>query len=143
MVRMKVRYITVGMAVLAMLFLFNFMHAQGASISTLNMTETINSTATYINTVNQSGYLVFYPNLVQAYGYLNQAKNQSQTNPQYAYLLLAKARSSAQSQEAQIDQYKTDSLYVLIALAFILVISVYLLMRPYKPVKGARKRHKS
>lgn len=139
---MRALYIMVGMAVLAMLLLFNILHAQGGSISGVNMTAAINSTASYINMVNQSGYLIFYPNLANAYGYLNQARNQSQINPAYSYILLAKAMASAQSQEAQISQYKTDSLYVLTTLAFILVISVYLLMRPYKAAERGSKRRK-
>lgn len=99
----------------------------------------INSTAAFINRVNQSGYLVFYPNLTGAYANLNLAKNESQVNPPFAYQLLAKARSSAQSQEDAINQYKGDSLYVLVILAILLVILLYLLMKPIKSSRRSRK----
>lgn len=129
------------MAIIAVLiFYIALAHAQiSPSLSSSNMTMAINSTASFISQVNESGYLIFYPNLTAAYANLNLAKNESMVNPPYAYELLAKARSSAQSQENSINQYKTYSLYVLIFFAFVLVILLYVLMRPIKSSRGRRK----
>jgi hypothetical protein len=130
------------MAILAVLIFYSTIaHAAQfpSSVSSSNLTMAINSTATFINNINQSGYLIFYPNLTTAYKDLNLARNESQINPPYAYELLASARSSAQSQENSINQYKSDSLYVLIFFAVVLVIFLYVLM---VPLKSSRRRVK-
>jgi hypothetical protein len=133
-----------GMAILAMLIFYGISaHAQSqiGVVSSTNITVAINTTAAFINRVNQSGYLVFYPNLAEAYNYLNLARQNSQTNTQYAYLLLTNANGSAQAELNRINQYKSDSLYVLIVSAILLAIMLYILMMPKALVnkrKGAK-----
>ncbi len=133
---MEMRYIILGMATIAMLLFYPAtIHAQGSSISGGDLGSAINSTASFINMVNQSGYLIFYPNLTQAYSYLNLAKQDSQSNPGYSYLLLTRAKASAQAELNSIDQYRSDSLYILVIFAILLAILLYLLMMP----RGAGK----
>ncbi len=140
---MRSKHIMLGMAIFAMLIFYSYLaHAQVPTINVSTINQSINSTAAYINMVNQSGYLIFYPNLTQAYSYLNQARNQSQMNQPYAYDLLAKARSSAQLQQESIDKYKSESLYILIIFAFLLAILMYVLMRPMKSNPKSRKSPK-
>ncbi len=138
---MRTRYIMLGMAVIAMLVSYiSLSHSQSSSIHGSNIADEINSTSSFIKMVNQSGYLIFYPNLNVAYGYLNLAKEQSQKNVSYSYMLLAMARDSAQSQLNMIGQYKTESLYVLIISAAILAVVLYFLMIPRKTgVKSGRR----
>jgi hypothetical protein len=120
-----------------LLLLFSlFLHcpqAQG-----YNMSTAINSTRSYVNTVNESAYLIFYPNLTAAYGYIDNAVNVSHTNPAYAQVLLGKARESANAQLADIDRYKTWSFYVLAAVSVVLAVLLVKLMR-VKPLKKAKK----
>lgn len=106
--------------------------AQSPMQSNGSMGQALNSTASYINTINQSSYLLFYPNLTRAYNYLSMARNESQTNVTYAYMLLGKANQSAKYQEYQISKYQQLSLLVLIALAVLLGVVLYFFMRPNK-----------
>lgn len=127
-------------AFIAMLFLFLAvvqLHAQNTNVRSANLTNTINSTSSFLNTVNRSSYLVFYPDMSQAYDYLYLAENQS--NESYSYALLAKARYSAKSQLDRINSYREISLYVLIASAAVLACLLYWFMR-LPPAKTARKR---
>jgi hypothetical protein len=138
---MKIRYVMLGMAILAMLLFYSIsIHTQSASISGANINSSISSTAAFINKVNQSGYLIFYPNLTAAYNYLQLAKENSQSgNITSSYILLAKAQQSAQLQLDSMDQYKSDSLYILIVSSILLAIILYMLMITKKSPKGKTK----
>jgi hypothetical protein len=138
---MKIRYLMLGMAILAMLIFYSLLiHTQSASISQTSINNSINSTAAFINNVNQSGYLIFYPNLSAAYNYLQLAKeNAISGNVTYSYILLARAKQSAQVELESMDKYKTDSLYLLIASTIVLAIILYMLMMPKEKGK-AKKR---
>lgn len=137
---MRGTYAALCMALLAMLiFYIPSAQAQNTSISNISINKSINDTASYINSVNQSGYLIFYPNMTGAYNYLQLARNESSINPQYSYLLLSKARGSASEQQEMIDRYKKDSLYALVLSSIILVFMLYVLM---KPSRGSAKRRR-
>lgn len=112
-----------------------------SSVGTSNIGAAINSTAQYIKSVNESAYLVFYPNLAQAYNALGQAENVSRDNSTAAYALLATARSDAQSELQRISQYKQDSLYVMLAVAaFLAAMLAWLMRRPTTKKKNVRRR---
>jgi hypothetical protein len=98
----------------------------------------VNSTRSYVDTVNESAYLIFYPNLTAAYNYVDSAANVSHTNPAYAQVLLGKARESAEAQLAGIDRYKAWSFYALVATSVVLAVLLERLMRAKLP-KKARK----
>jgi hypothetical protein len=129
---MRGRYILLGMALLAMLLFFNKVSAQQPVINSTNITMLINSTQSFINQVNKSGYLVFYPNLAQSYKYLDMAKNVYQSNQTDAYYLLAEARSSAQMQLQSINKYRQISLYAMVILAIVSSVLLYIYMKPRK-----------
>lgn len=127
------KLLSLGIALLAALLFYGAAMAGAQSLnSSSNLTAAINSTQQYISKVNQSAYILFYPNLAASYAYLNLAENVSSTNASYSYALLAKARASAQNQEAGISKYEQISLYVLVALAILLAIILYAFMIPYK-----------
>jgi len=136
---MRLTYPAICMALFAMLSLYGTAYSQQAAINSTNINASINATAAYINKVNQSGYLIFYPNLQQAYRYLGLARNISPANASAAYYLLTQARQSAASQEASIKGYETYSLYVLLAAFALLAVLLYALMRPYKPTTKRRR----
>lgn len=117
-------YFALGLLLLFSLFICNSL-SQGYDIG-----AAINSTRSYVDKVNQSAYLVFYPNLTAAYGYINDAANVSHTNPAYAYALLGKAMSSAEQQLNLINRYRTESFYTLAAVSIILAILLNRLMKP-------------
>jgi hypothetical protein len=134
---MRVSYLLIGMAVIAMLVLFNYAHA--AVLNGTNMSYAINTTEAFVNRVNQSGYLIFYPNLTASYHDISLATNYSKSNASYAYSLLSIARENAQAQQLKIYQYKTYSLYVLILSALILLCVLYSLMKLRKTAETRRK----
>ncbi len=98
-----------------------------------NITKAINITASYIEQVNKSSYLVFYPNLKQAYTYLDKAEGIKNEDPSLAFSTLNMAYSSAQGQLASIDRYEYISLYITIILTAITAIALYLIMKPVNP----------
>ncbi len=100
----------------------------------------INSTLAYVNMVNQSAYVVFYPNMTAAYGYISKAENVSRTDPAYARSLLAQAMGSAQQQLDRISQYRTDSVLVLAVVAVALVVLLNRLMRVRRGKTGRRQK---
>ncbi len=113
------------MAVAAMLIFSITINAAGPDIP--NLTSDIATTSAYVNTINQSGYLVFYPNLTASYRYISLAGNQ--TNSSTAYALLSEARSSALAQNERMSSYKADSLYALALSSAVLLALLYALMR--------------
>ena len=123
-------YIALGSVLLLSLF------ASAALPQGYNVSNEINSTLAYVDKVNQSAYLIFYPDLAPAYGYIDNAINVSQTNPSYAEMLLSEARSSAGQQLDLIDRYRSVSFY---ALAIISLLLVFLLYRFMKYGKGRRR----
>jgi hypothetical protein len=138
------RYAQCALLVLfALLFYGSAAGAQSANQSNRgNITTEINSTASYIEQVNQSSYLIFYPNLTSAYKYLEMARNESQLNQDYALSLLAKARESAQTEQNLILRYQNISLYSLAALTVFLAIVLYVFMKPNKRGNRPEKRQK-
>ena len=134
---------------LAMLFaaLFIFGAAAKAQSTTAQANATsfgaaLNSTTSYVDSINQSSYLIFYPNMTAAYNYLSLAKNESQTNTTYAYLLLQKANESAQLQAHLLFRYQQLSLLILIALAILLAAILYFFMRPKRIAERTDHTHK-
>ena len=100
---------------------------------------TINQTAQYISAINQSGYLVFYPNLTQAYSYLNRSIGLERTAPSSAVMYANMARDSAASEYARISTYKQDSLIVLIVYTAITALILRMYMKPIGKT-SAKKR---
>ncbi len=114
--------------------------AQPQNATTYNISAEINMTESYINMVNKSAYIIFYPNLTSAYSYLEKAKNISRSDPAYASELLYNARKSAGEQLASIYRYRNESVLALSVVAVILAIALYWYMRPTTKVKKAKKR---
>jgi hypothetical protein len=125
---MRILYLVIGLALLSSTLL-----CSGASLGATNITVAINSTSQYIESVNESAYLVFYPNLTGAYAALNASMNASHTNTTKAYALLGLARSSADAAQRRIFQYYSVSFYVLAVISIVLAAALYVLMR--KPQK--------
>jgi len=132
---MPVNYAIVGLALLVAMSFFGIAAGAQSSNVSSNLTIAINSTQSYIETVNQSSYLVFYPNLSTAYNDLALARNESSINISDAYMLLGKAKGSAEEAQSRISQYKTISLYLLVIVGVILAFSLYVLMSPSKAPK--------
>jgi hypothetical protein len=123
------------------LLLFSvFSFAQQPQLSQNNgINQSINQTAAYISIVNQSGYLLFSPNLTTAYSDLSEAQNVSRSNPAQALALLAEAHQSAQQQLQYLDSEKNTSFTVLAIITVVLAIALYYVMRRDKKAASAEK----
>ncbi len=110
-------------------------YSNAAALQSFN--ASFNSTLGYLTMVNQSSYLVFYPNLNKAYNLTYTAKKIYKEDPQLAYMDLSEAKTLAAGQLAYINRYQNVSF---IALAVITVITAYLLYRiVYGSPNGRRK----
>ncbi len=103
-----------------------------------SVSAVINQTAAYINTVNQSGYLIFYPNLTSSYSFLNKSKQAYGNNLSESMFYANRAKSSAEDAYTKIESYKYYSAITLLVLAIALGALIYLYMLPIK--KGKAKR---
>ena len=139
---MKARYIAAGAFLLLLYFVFvSAQHGKstvsfatiGASNGTINIA--INETYAYIQLVNESGYLIFSPNLTQAYNYYYRAVNLSANDPDTAVTLLAQAKQSASQQQQLIYGYRDTSFIVMAVLTVVsaLILAYFMWPRPQPP----------
>lgn len=120
-----------------LLFLFSIIstaYAQSYNFSLANYThdyanQTINQTLGYVNTINQSGYLIFYTNLTRAYSYLTKAQQIQGVSPSLAVLYSNQAASEAQKQYLQMSTYRLVSFFIMLILSALALVWLYLLMR--------------
>jgi len=122
-------------AILVLLLAFAA-QAQGTQHYTVaQANETLSNATAYVNIVNESGYLVFWPNLTQAYSYLNKSRTSLNGSPDSAVMYAGLAAGSAKASYERIGAYREDA--TLAALAFTVVMAV-MLYRFMKPVKKNR-----
>jgi hypothetical protein len=95
----------------------------------------INRAQAYVDTVNQSGYLVFSPNLTQAYGYLQNAQGVYNRSPSAAVIYANEAVASAKTQYADIRSHWLASLAVMAVLTAVSAIAVIMSMRKVRQRK--------
>ncbi|MDE1870386.1 MAG: hypothetical protein KGH71_05410 [Candidatus Micrarchaeota archaeon] len=126
--------------VIPLLLLFSIVSlasAQGSTISATNYSaayanQTITQTLSYVNQVNQSAYLIFYPDLSKAYSYIGQAQKVYLSSPSSAVSYANQAYLIAQSQYLQIGTYRLASLAVMLILTAAFLTWIYFLMKPMK-----------
>ena len=131
---MRILYLALGVALLFSTLLSSGAYSSGAT----NITAAINSTRQYLDRVNDSAYLIFYPNLDYAYNALSEAVNVSHTNTTEAFSLLQLATSIATAAQSNLNKYSLVSFYALVIVSVILVIILYNFMK--KPMKKPNKR---
>lgn len=135
-------YAVSGIALLALLMAYDFWAmapgVQPASLSG-NLSAAINQTEGFLETANQSAYLIFYPNMTAAYGYLHEAINASETNPTRSYAFLNSSVMAASAQLDRIYAYRTESLYALIAGMIVFAVLLRMAMTPVPREKGVRR----
>lgn len=110
----------------------------GANYTVTGANATISSALAYVNMVNQSGYLVFFPNLTQAYSYLQKAQGVYNSSPAAAVFYANKAVASAQAQYQSLRSNWLPSFAVMLALSAASAAAVIISMR--KAAKAKRKR---
>ena len=108
--------------------------AQHSGISTssynaLQAREYVANATAYVRSVNESAYLIFYPNLTTAYSYLSKAGSYSNSSPSTAVSFAYKAAQSARNAYQNIQVYKTDSLAVVTAFTIATALVLYMYMK--------------
>lgn len=96
---------------------------------------TLSNATAYLSRINDSGYLVFTPNLRQAYSYLGTAKLLLNKSPQGSVLYSNLAVKSARRAYGNIESYRETS--ILGALVFTIAMGL-ILYRFMVPVKKNR-----
>ncbi len=124
---------------IAPVFYFLIIVSVSYSQTNSSMQQQINSTAAYIQTVNESGYLIFYPNLSQSYALLAKAQNESTSNPSQSLSLLTMARQSADQQLQIIDSYRNTAAVIVAIFVIVIGTLLYYTMIPYRR-RNTRKR---
>lgn len=100
---------------------------------------TINHAIEYVNMVNESSYLLFYPNLTQAYSYLNTSLSLYNSSPADAVVFANKAVGQAMLQYNVINSYRQVSAAAMLLLTLLLLLLLHRLMAPVRKARGARR----
>ena len=103
-----------ALALLLLLFAAAAHAQQVSNYSAAYADQIIAQSLSYVNAVNQSGYIIFYPNLTQAYSYIAKAQKIYLTSPGSAVLYANEAAASANGEYQRISRYRFGSLLVLL-----------------------------
>lgn len=127
-------------AFLLILFLFlEVAHAQGQlaypNYTAQRANATVQNVSYYIAIVNESGYLIFEPNLTSANNYLTMAQGNTISNPYLAVAYANKAYNLTEEQYNSIEAYKSESLPFIVAFTAAMLILLYKFMIPIKRAK--------
>ncbi len=114
--------------------------ASPANATAANATMALNSSYAYVNYINQSGYLIFTPNLTAAYSYLNKSASTLSVSPEEAEQYAALARQSAMEQYARISFYRYYSIAIVLVYTIIMAVVLYLFMQPIRTKKKGLRR---
>jgi hypothetical protein len=101
---------------------------------------TINQAVSVVNQVNESGYLIFYPNLTQSYLDLNRSISLYNASPASAVIFANRAASEANVQYMLISGYKQISFIIMLAFTIIFTLIIIKVMKPVKSVAKRRKK---
>ncbi len=102
--------------------------------------QTLTSAINFVNLVNESGYVVFYPNLTQAYSDLANAERLYNASPSSSVFYANKAVDEANTQYQIIGRYRETAVISMLALTLISGLALYRLSQPV--AKETRKRRK-
>jgi hypothetical protein len=131
-----------GRLLLAFVLSLSFVAAPAWAQSSFNSTtasyanETISNAAYYIEAVNESSYLVFYPNLTQAYADLFKAESLYNTSPATAVIYANKAVKEASGEYARISGYRNESAIAMAAITIVLAALIGRLAMPVRKQRG-------
>jgi uncharacterized BrkB/YihY/UPF0761 family membrane protein len=98
----------------------------------------INSAFAYVNAINESGYILFYPSLDKAYAYLNNATKLCNSSPSIAIEYALKAKQIAANEESRLESYRLVSFIIMLAFTIAMLFILYTYMKPVKQ-KGRKQ----
>ncbi len=107
-------------------------HISNSNYTAAQANSTITSVYNYVNSVNESGYLIFEPNLTAPYTYLDKASELRNSSPNAAVVDAQTALSLAQQQYNTISSYRQQSLIVAVVFTVAMLLALAKVMRPPK-----------
>lgn len=100
----------------------------------------ISNATLYVNGINQSSYLIFYPNLTASYAYLSKARLIYKDSPSSAIFYANKATYSAYSAYTAIGYYRYISAALSALFAAVFAGLLYKLMKPVRKYRKGKKQ---
>lgn len=115
--------------------------AASPAYTMMTANQSIKNATAYLQTVNESGYIIFYPsNLSAAYAYLNKSETAySHNSPALAIAYSDNAIELAKSSYFQINYYRTASIVVMLIFTAVIGFLLYKLMKPVKITVSKRR----
>ncbi|MEM0149667.1 MAG: hypothetical protein QXW10_02105 [Candidatus Micrarchaeaceae archaeon] len=98
--------------------------------STANANSVIERAISYVNMINQSGYLIFSANLTSAYSYIDDAKKVVNASPELAVAYANDAIAAAKAAYSKIGAYRFYSLGIVGVFTLAMGIILYKYMKP-------------
>jgi uncharacterized protein with PQ loop repeat len=135
MISMRLAFLLSVMVLLPMT-----LHASQISVSNYTAAQanaTIASVYGYVNSVNESGYLIFEPNLTAPYNYLGRASELQNRSPDVAVVDAQTALSLAEQQYNTMSSYRQQSLPIIVAFT---VAMLFVLVRVMAPIRAKNKK---
>ncbi len=126
-------------------FLFYLVYSAGVSSASSTMAianRSIGNATSYLQMVNESGYLFFYPkNLSTAYSYLNKSDSAySNNSPALAIKYSDEAIAAARGSYSKLNYYRNASLIAMLIFTVIVGFFLYIHMKPVKPSSLKRRK---
>ena len=115
--------------------LSSIMHASqisGQNYSVKQANSTVAQAYAYVNLVNESGYLIFQPDLSASYGYLSNASSLYLSSPNVAVAYAQKAQQLAQEQYSSIGYYRRMAIPILVAFTILAALALFKVMIPVR-----------
>lgn len=115
--------------------LSSIMHASqisGQNYSVKQANNTIAQSYAYVNLVNESGYLIFQPDLSASYSYLSNASSLYLSSPNVAVAYAQKAQQLAQEQYSSIGYYRRMAMPILVVFTILAALALFKVMIPVR-----------
>jgi len=137
-------FIFLSSLVLSLVPVFSYAQAP-INISTVDKAyanKTIAEAQQYIEKINESTYLIFAPNLTQAYEYIAKAEKTYNTSPEEAVLYAKEAMRVAATSYDKLNAYRLYSALVMLAVTVALALLLLHIMRKV-PKEGHNRKGSS
>jgi len=123
---------------LALAVTLNAQSVSAPNYTAAEANSSISAAYSYVNTINQSGYLIFQPNLTQAYAYLSKASEIYNASPNAAVFDAQKAQQIAEAQYGSLNYFRYKALPWAVLCTAVVVLVLLKVMEPIKGSGGKR-----
>jgi len=135
-------FLFLAFLVLSVIPVFSYAQSEPVNISTVDKVyanKTISEAQQYIDKINESAYLIFAPNLTQAYEYLSKAEKAYNTSPEEAVLYAKEAMRAAATNYKKLNAYRLYSALVMLAVTVAFALLLLHIMRKV-PKEGQNRK---